>query len=195
MGYLVDADELAGLAGSAERIEELIAESADDIADFDEELRDDVDESGDGGQPTLVEALRAIPGGDLDDEHGVVYAAAYRVLVEALGTQLIEGHLSPLPGGKAGVLELSTALRDAGVTGQLPDGFTVYEPEIDLPAPDDYPTVVTLSAEQCAKAAQEYEAALPTLAVEPRLRAAAQDLIVWFRTARDADRDLIIFFG
>jgi len=163
--YGVDIDKLASIIGSKD---------AQLLAEIEQVIRPDPLEE--LGETTIRDGLRALINGDLLDSYlgRAKQLYALELLCEHIGKRL-KGH------GHVAYLD------DIG----LETALLAYEPPLDLPRADDFPSVAYLSAEQTR---DEYTRFADVDTEEyPEIEEGREELIGWLQQSSEQRLALVVF--
>ncbi|WP_017586385.1 DUF7691 family protein [Nocardiopsis ganjiahuensis] len=192
--YVVDLDVLHASVGSKdEKLRRMIGGRFKRRLDFDDSQFDSVI---DEGGPTIRDAIRAvIEGGPFDDQHGTMYAYAYKWICEFHGRAQFNNDFSPMRSEWLGVVD--EGLKALGVNAVRVEEFSFGRIPSPIPDPDFLPGYGEWSRTECESALEQWEAATDEAksALEPEVLRAVESCMDWCRNATALGRGVAAFFS
>lgn len=164
--YGVDLEKLASVRGSKD---------ARLLTELEQKIQPDPFDA--TGDPTVLDGLRALIEGDLLDSYvgRAKQLYALEMLCEHVGRRLDgQGHVAFIDD-----LGMETAL-------------LAYEPPLDLPRADDFPSVAYLTAEQVRDEYARFTA-IDTEHEDPEIAEGREEFVGWLQQCADEGLALVVF--
>jgi hypothetical protein len=188
MPYAVDLAELRSLLGSGD--EKVLAGITDDRRfgyDF-----DSVDELGDDTAVAARTALEhMIMGREYDQKSGYVYGYCWKILCEAYGRWLPNGHWSAMR--YSWFDTVNDGLRTAGVTFS-PEDLIYSGAGVPLPSIDDFPAIGHLERGEMPALLTTLGAVDDTSFSDTDVLDSVREIQGWLRHCVTQERDLVCFY-